>query len=216
MLSRLFLCTACAALIAAPAFAKDKPAPSAVEPVVCEGVYGIDSSEDLLIDTFGEENVHTGFVDGPEGTQYIATTVYPGDPEREMIFSWFDEDRLEKPSFIELSPSQAGPHGVRLGMSVAEVEAINGQAFDIGGFWWDYGGYANIETGALTNLAGDCFLSLRFSPAEDYSQAIDPTAVSGEVQVPTDEPLLKALDVRVDTISLGYADPNYEEDPASD
>nr|WP_314261917.1 hypothetical protein [uncultured Devosia sp.] len=206
MLSRLFLCTACAALIAAPAFAKDKPAPSAVEPVVCEGVYGIDSSEDLLIDTFGEENVHTGFVDGPEGTQYIATTVYPGDPEREMIFSWFDEDRLEKPSFIELSPSQAGPHGVRLGMSVAEVEAINGQAFDIGGFWWDYGGSAPIEEGTLAGpQSGDCYVSVSFSPQDDIPASIDVTPVSGEVVVRSDLPLLAEIGTRVTSLSLGYA-----------
>lgn len=206
MLSRIFLCTACAALLTAPTFAKDKTSPAAGETVACEGVYGADSSEDLVIETFGADNVTSGFVDGPEGSQYIATTVYPGDPEREMIFSWFDEDRMAQTSFIQLSPSQTGPHGVRLGMTPAEVEAINGQAFDIGGFWWDYGGSAPIDEGSLAGpMDGDCYVSIRFSPQDEIPASIDVTPVSGEVVVRSDLPLLAEIGTRVTSLSLGYA-----------
>ncbi|WEK03128.1 MAG: hypothetical protein P0Y65_13045 [Candidatus Devosia phytovorans] len=206
MLFRIFLCTACAVAMATPALAKDKSAAAVAEPISCSGAFGADSSEDMLIETFGADNVTTGLVDGPEGTQYIATTVYPRDPEREMVFSWFDEDRLEKLSAVELAPSQSGPGGIRLGMSVADVQAINEEPFNIGGFWWDYGGYALLETGTLAGpLDGDCYVSLRFSPEDEIPTAIDITSVVGEVQVSSEDPLLAEIGTRVTSLSLGYA-----------
>lgn len=209
MLARIFLCTICLALVATPAFAKEKikPAPAAaVEPVACSGVFGFDSSEALLVETYGRDNVVTGQVDGPEGSTYLASTVYPDDPARRMEFAWFDEQALTQPSSIELAPSQSGPGGVRLGMTAAEVQAINQEPFTIGGFWWDYGGYAGFETGRLAGpLPGECYLSLRFSPEEDIPSAIDVTAISGEVSIPSDEGLLEMVDARVVGMSIGYA-----------
>jgi hypothetical protein len=87
---------------------------------------------------------------------------------------------------------------------VAEVEALNGEPFKVGGFWWDYGGYANIESGKLAQLEGSCYLSIRFSPGENYSDDIDVTPVSGEVQVSSDDPLLAEIDTRVQVLTLGY------------
>jgi len=94
-------------------------------------------------------------------------------------------------------------------MSVAEVEALNGSPFNVGGFWWDYGGYANIEEGTLAGeLDGGCYLSIRFSPKDEYSPKLDITPVLGEVQVPSNEPLLETLDTRVQVLSIGYAWPD--------
>lgn len=207
MFARVFLCTICSVLIAAPAFAKDKIQPAEPsQPVACSGVFGFDSSEALLIETYGKDNVVTGQVDGPEGSTYLASTVYPGDAERQMIFAWYNEDTRTELSSVELSPSQSGPGGVRIGMTPAEVQAINEKPFTIGGFWWDYGGYAGFETGKLAGpLPGECYLSLRFSPADEFSDAIDVTPVTGEVQVPSDEGLLEILDTRLTMLSIGYA-----------
>ncbi len=207
----LSLLALCAALLAAgPLAAKEKTkAPAAPEPVACAGVFGPDSSEALVKDTFGANNVVTGTVYGAEGMEIIATTVFPDDPERKMQFGWFDEENLSRLSYVELAPNQIAPGGVRLGMSVADVVKANGQDFIIGGFWWDYGGYANIEAGSLAGeLEGGCSLSIRFSPEDGYPEDIDVTAVSGEVEVPTSEPLLEEIDTRVQVLSLGYPWPD--------
>ena len=210
MLARLFLCTFCLVSVASPAFAKDKVKPAALsataEAVACAGVFGSDSSEALLIETYGKDNVVTGQVYGPEGMTYLASTVYPDDADRKMKFSWFNEDELTQLSSVELAPSQAGPGGVRIAMSVGEVQAINGEPFTIGGFWWDYGGYAGFETGQLAGpLQGECYLSLRFSPADDIPAAVDTTPIAGEVVIPSDEGLLELVDTRVVGMSIGYA-----------
>lgn len=210
MLARFSLIALATALLAAgPAVAKDKvKAEAPGDAVTCSGVYGADSSEALVKETFGAENVVTGMVPGPEGIEMLATTVYPDDPERKMEFGWFDEENLTHLSYVELAPSQTAPGGVKLGMSVEDVAKLNGESFMVGGFWWDYGGYANIETGALAGqLEGGCYLSIRFSPGEGYPQDLDVTAVSGEVQVPSDEPLLAEMDTRVGVLSIGYAWP---------
>jgi hypothetical protein len=201
MIVRLSLLALCAALAISPAYAKDK---SAQSDTACSGVFGPQSSEALLIETYGAENVVTGQVAGPEGIEMLATTVFPNDPDKTMLFGWWDEEDLAILNFVDLAPSQVGPLGVRVGMTPAEVEAINGEPFLIGGFWWDYGGYANIQSGKLVELPDGCYLSLRFAPAEEYSPALDVTPVSGEVQVPSDEGLLEILDTRVQVVSLSY------------
>ena len=210
MLSRIFLCTLCLALVAPPTFAKDKvKSADPVGPVDCSGVYGADTSEQRVIDTFGAENVVTGPVDGPEGSTYIATTVFPDQPTRTMVFSWFDEDARTGISNIQLAATQAGPFGVRAGMTVAEVEAINGEPFTLSGFWWDYGGFAGFDSGKLSGVEGDCYVSLRFTAPDEVPGAIDVTPISGDIEVPSSEGLLEALDVRVEQVSLGYASEDY-------
>ncbi len=204
MLARLSLAASAAALLAVvPAAAKSKPAREP-EQVACTGVFGPDSSEQIVIDTVGAGNVVTGTVYGAEGMEIIATTVFPDDPKRKMEFGWFDEENFTHLSYVELAPDQAAPGGVRIGQTVAEVEALNGAPFEIGGFWWDYGGYANFSEGKLANKDTGCSLSVRFSPADEYSPAIDISPVAGEVQVPSDEGLLEILDVRVEVLTLGY------------
>ncbi len=195
-----------ALLAAAPAVAKEKMTD---EPIACSGVFGPDSSEALVKKTFGADNVVTGMVYGPEGSELIATTVFGDDDNKVMEFFWFDEDNLTYLSDVRLSPSQTAPGGVRIGMSVAEVEALNGAPFKVGGFWWDYGGYANIEEGALADeLDGGCYLSIRFSPSDDFAGMVDLTPIAGEVQIASGEKLLEEVDTRVEVLSIGYPWPD--------
>src|SRR6218665_3417228 len=150
---RISLVALSLALAVVPAVAKDKVKDTgdASAAVSCDGVYGLKSSDALVRETFGDENVETGMVYGVEGIEFEASTVYPNDPERVMQFSWFDEEKHEYLSSVELSPSQETPTGVKIGMTVAEVEAINGAPFILGGFWWDYGGGSTFETGVLAD-----------------------------------------------------------------
>ncbi|MET3900538.1 hypothetical protein ABIB57_004504 [Devosia sp. UYZn731] len=202
MLARLSLALLCACLVATPALAKDKTAFS------CTGVFGPDSSEALLKQTYGAENVVTGQVPGAEGQDMLATTVFPNDPDKTLQFGWMNDDTREGLGFVDLPPTMDGPGGVHVGMTVAEVLALNGKPFTIGGFWWDYGGYGQIDQGTLANADdASCFLSLRFTPSEEYPQDLNVDAVSGEVSIPSDEPLLEKLDVRVSEVTVSYAGP---------
>lgn len=201
MRAYLSLIAVCVVLATGPAFAKEKTK------FACDGVFGPDSSEALLIETYGADNVVTGQTDGPEGSEILTTTVFPNDPGRALVFSWFDEVNRTGLSYVDLSPSISGPFGLRIGMTVAEVEAINGEPFRIGGFWWDYGGYAMINGGKLLNEGDGCFTSLRFAPADKDFGNLDVSSVSGEVSVPSSDPLLAKIDTRVQVLSISYAAP---------
>lgn len=202
-----------ALLAAAPLAAKEKTKSAAPEPVVCSGVFGPDSSEALLIETFGADNVVSGMVPGPEGTEMFATTVYPGDPRRAMEFGWWDEQKRERLSYVDLAPGQVAPGGARIGLSVAEIVDLNGAPFTINGFWWDYGGYALIEQGAFANNPLGCSVSLRFDTMRDAPADTNIDAVAGDITVPSDEPLLETLDARVSHLSLAYPLPMDMPEP---
>jgi hypothetical protein len=186
------------------------PLPAAAAEIACEGAFAIDTSEARLIEIYGAENVWTGIVPGPEGTEMLATEIFRDNPKRRLQFVWWNEEDRTDLSFAELPTKMAGPGGVRAGMSVAEVQALNGEPFTMSGFGWDYGGYAGFESGALSNLPGGCHLSLRFSPAS-YPEGVDVDAITGDREVSSDNPLLEAVNARLESVAIGYPHPDFRD-----
>jgi hypothetical protein len=180
--------------------------PVIAEEIACDGVFGIESSEALLIETYGADNVETGIVPGPEGTEMLATTVFPNDSRKRLQFVWWNEQELKDPSHIELGSKMIAPGGVRAGQTVDEVVALNGEAFTLSGFGWDYGGYASPESGALSDLPGGCIISIAFDATQ--STDLDTRAIIGDIVVSSDEPLLEAVGAKVYLVSVGY--PHYD------
>lgn len=185
--------------------------PAAAAQLACEGVFGVDTSEARFIETFGRQNVVTGEVPGPEGTTMIATTVYPGDPEREFQAVWWDEQGRKHLSYVSVPRGDTAPGGLRLGMSVEEVEALNGEPFTLSGFGWDYGGTAGFESGKLAELAGKCHLNLTFQPTAQLPEGTDDTPITGDREVASDLPLLRQVEPRLEEILLGYPHPDFRE-----
>ena len=180
--------------------------------IACDGAFAADSSAQRLIETYGKDNVATGDVPGPEGTTVLATTVFPNDPTKQTEFGWWDEDRLERLAYFTLPAEGTAPGGVKTGMSVTDVEALNGAPFKLGGFWWDYGGYGNFEGGKLAEAPGGCVVSVRFLPQADIPADLDVSTISGEVEIESGDPLLSRLDTRVTDINIGYPDFSQSED----
>lgn len=189
-------------LLAAPAMAAE---------IACEGPFGVDSSEARLIQTFGKDNVVTGEVPGPEGSTVLATTVFPNDPARIMEFGWWDETKYERPAYFTLPPDDIAPGGLKAGLTVKEVEALNGGPFQMYGFFWDYGGSASFEGGKLGDLPGGCVVSVQFTTGE-YPADLNVDAISGDQQISSTEPLLTTVDARVETVTIGYPDFSATED----
>ena len=186
--------------------------PSLASELRCDGPFGADSSEARLIEEFGSANIVTGEVPGPEGTTVLATTIYPNDPERRIEVGWWDEDSRSQLAYFTVPAADSSPQGVALGMTVKDVEALNEAPFEMLGFWWDYGGYANFTGGRLGVPEEGCMVSVRFAPTADYPQDLDVEAISGDIPVASDEPLLETLDVRVEQVSVSYPDFGASED----
>ena len=215
MLIRVPLAALCAAmLVAAPVAAKEKTksiqsGPAHEEAFACAGVLGADTTEAAIRAHYGDANVVTGTVYGPEGMELLGTTIYPGQEGRQIEVLWHDEDALAYPSSVDVPRGVTAPNGVRLGMTINEVEALNGQPFKLGGFWWDYGGYAWIEIGNLYEPDPHCHVGYRFSPADDYPETIDTTSVAGDIELNSDMPLLDEIGTRVTYVSVGYPWPEH-------
>lgn len=202
-MNRFVLAPSVLLLLATPA--------TAVE-ITCDGPFAADSSEARLIETFGKDNVVTGEVAGPEGTTVIATTVFPNDPAKSMEFGWWDEEKYERLAYFTVPSADAAPGGLKTGMTVKEVEALNGAPFELSGFWWDYGGYADFQGGKLGEVPGGCNVSAQFQPMAEVPANLDVDAVSGDQSVSSSEPLLVTLDARVQSITVGYQDFSATED----
>ncbi len=182
--------------------------PALAEEIACEGAFGIDSSEARLIEIYGAENVWTGTVPGPEGTKMLATEVFRTSPKRRIQFVWWDEKARKDPSYIELPAKLSAPGGVRAGMSVADVEALNGEPFTLSGFGWDYGGSGWIKSGKLAELPGDCILTLRFFAA-DYPPGHDYDSIIGDIEVESGNPLIETVGAYLAWVSVGYPHPDF-------
>jgi len=186
--------------------------PTVAAQLTCDGPFAADSSEARLVESFGRDNVVTGDIPGPEGSIILATTVFPNDPEKQMEFGWWDEAGLTQLAYFTVPANDMAPQGVKAGMTVKEVEALNEGPFDLQGFWWDYGGYANFTGGRLGAPEQGCLVSVRFAPTADYPQDLNVDAISGEMTVPSTEPLLEEVDARVESVSVSYPDFGATED----
>jgi hypothetical protein len=85
-------------------------------------------------------------------------------------------------------------NGLKLGMNIAEVEKVNGKPYELSGFDWDYGGYANFKGGKL-----EAKVSVRFSPTGEIDQSL-----SGDKQIPSTNKKLRAAKVAVTEISVFF------------
>ena len=133
-------------------------------------------------------------IPGPEGTELEGVRLFTGT-ERELEIL-LDEESQEK-EIIDVRIIGKGwkfTNGLKLGMSIAEVEKANGKAYQVSGFDWDYGGYANFEGGKMEGI-----VSVRFSPTGE----IDPS-LSGDKQIPSTDKKLRSAKVKVTEISVFF------------
>lgn len=139
-----------------------------------------------LKEAYGAKNVKSADLPGPEGTTIKGVVLFEGGA-REMHVIWNDEKVGKEVFDVQLIGKAWVIAGkLKLGAGLADVEAVNGGAFKVGGFDWDLGGFANFEGGKL-----DGKVMVRF-----YPDAQGDESLSGEKQIPSgDKALRKAKPV---------------------
>ncbi len=178
----------------------------------CDGVFNASTTLADIEAAYGKDNVVTGEVPGPEGMTYVATTIYPGDAEREMQVRWWDEDAVKDFAGVTLGKGDTGPLGIKVGMSVEEVEAINGEPFGFFGFFWDYGGGGSFQSGKLAEVPGGCIVNVRMTPTLDPLPEDISNAISGDRELRSDQKEVRAAKVVVEEINLNVPYPYDEEE----
>jgi hypothetical protein len=154
------------------------------------------SSLRILQSLFGKAQVQAGKVPGAEGETLDGAVIKKGT-DQELQIVWQPEAVGKRIASVRvMGRAWKFENGLRLGLTVSEVEAINGKPFKISGFDWDYGGYASFEGGTLVQG-----VSVRFRPSvENYSKEI-----VGEKQLASTSAALRAANPLVSELTVMYA-----------
>jgi hypothetical protein len=194
--------TAPAAVPAAPA--APKPA-AAGHAVACGGAFAKDSNHLKLMQAFQPKNVAYGEVAGAGGTKLNATILFPKDPKRHLEVLWQNEAARSDTSLIVITGQSTwtGPKGLRLGLTLAALEKLNGKAFRLSGFDQpDGSAVLDWQGGALASLPGGCKVGIRL--AADRKTAADALAAAGGKERGSNEAAMRAVKPTVAEIILGY------------
>lgn len=103
---------------------------------VLPGDYAQGTSLEELQARFGKDNVQVTHQPG-EGGFYHRVVLFPDDPTRRAYVDFYEDAPLAGVQSIWIRDRESrwrGKHGVRVGMSFAELRAANAKAFYFGGF----------------------------------------------------------------------------------
>jgi hypothetical protein len=162
---------------------------------------------------FGKENVKKDAVIETGEGQFNATKIFP-DSDREVEIYWKDgqefkiiQDVMVRPregrdgSLIIKSP-WSSREGLKTGMKMSEVVALNGKTFTITGLGWDLGGnVVSWEGGKLDKKN----VSVRFNDfSEDRAGLTEQeySSISGDREFDTAHPAIKKLNPTIDQLSV--------------
>lgn len=170
----------------------------------CEGPFARDADHQRLVTVFAQANVVKTTL-YQEAEPMKASILFPKDPSRRVEVLWWNETARKSPSSIQAEGSGwFGPKGIRVGMTLDEVEALNGRPFTLYGFGWDFGGTSSDwKGGALASLPGGCNLFLIFALDETADEAAQ-IKVSSDSEYGSDQSEIKAVRPKVERIGIAH------------
>jgi hypothetical protein len=188
----------------ADADTQDNYQPVKRDSLACEGPFAKDTSHAKLVTAFGLKHVVFKEVDGAEGSREKATVLFDDDPTRRIVVYWHDEKARARPSMVSVSaPSLwVGPGGVGNGMTLADVEKLNGKAFKLAGFDWGGGGFVRELDGKLKPAS--CNLVIRFEPGIASPLPARYAEITGDKLIVSNNKLLRRTRAQVSEWGIGY------------
>jgi hypothetical protein len=105
---------------------------------------------------------------------------------------------------IEGQSTWIGPKGLRLGMTVVQLEKLNGKPFKLKGFGKnDLGSVSDWDGGAMASLPGDCGVGIDFKP-DPKASADARAAVASDMEFLSTDAAIKAVKPTIGEIVIGY------------
>ena len=134
--------------------------------ITCD-TFSKQTSEADLVTQYGRDRVQTKTIELGEG-QTQQGAVVDG-----IEFAWKDPAHTQL-DFARLPNTMTTYDGIRIGTDLKTVEAINGRAFSLTGFMWDYSGTVTSWNHGLIDdkTRGRCRLLLRFDPGAIADEAL--------------------------------------------
>lgn len=202
--------TVALAVLLAPGLAGAQEKSEGSTRLTCTGPFGADASHASITEIVGKENAIFTKVDGAEGEKVAATVLFPKNAQRRLELMWADDKKRRGLVNVRLSEAStwAAPNGLKVGMTLAEVEKANGRAFVLSGFDWDYGGYVTDWKGGAFDapIKGGCKVQVRFTVPEGAPEAAA-SEVSGDREIPSNDKNMRAVKPVIGTLSFGFPQP---------
>ena len=126
-----------------------------------------------------------------EGNPFRAVILFGGDPKRRLV-AWFVDDTLSHVEgvFAESGATAWSVRGLKVGSTLAQVEAANGGPIDVEGFGSDLAGRTTMRGGALDKPVASCYIGIHLK--EPVGAQASPAISDGEIH-PSTDPDLRAL-----------------------
>ena len=200
----------------APAPLAEIAAPTvASEDWTLPGTLGPLTTRQALEARFGTANVREETFDGTEGIgTYPALVVFPDDPSRrlELVLDAEDKDAPILELRVRAPDSRwRDASGLRMGLTLSELVALNGAPISFYGLEWDYGGTVqDWHGGRLANAAG----ALLFRRVTLGARAgTDPDAIPiGDSVFRSDDPRFAGVGDALEVAEFGISWPREGED----
>lgn len=165
-----------------------------------------EGSEVELRERYGPNAVESARIELGEGETTPGTVLYPGDSLRRAEIVWKDTVSRRRPARVILRGTQSKwqvGQGISLGISLQELERLNGRPFILAGFGWDYAGVVtDWKGGGLDSTLVGVKLYLDPGPAQQKSAAY--SQVLGDRDYSSDLPAMQQLNPKVGQIFVDF------------
>lgn len=173
---------------------------AALMEITCTSPVSADDSFESLRERFGED-AQRGTIYGPEGMETPGVILWGDDPTRRIEVMFEDESLRAALNAVVNDESGWTIGGARPGDTLSQVNTVNGRAFTLFGFEWDYGGMVmDWQGGALDQLEG-CNAFASFAPAAETDL---PLELLGDVELSSDDARLPGDGIHVWEIGIAF------------
>ena len=178
--------------------------------LACDSTFNPGVSGDQLRQRYGAANVSTEAVSLGEGFSSTGSVLFSADSTRRMEIAWKDTVAQRAPLFARIrgdSSAWRTPQGLTLGLSLIDVETLNGRPFQLFGFAFDGSGFVRTWSGGTLDEASSttCTMRARFDPAVEGPDAEQWfRQLQGEQEFSSNHPGMQALNPRVNEVVLRY------------
>ena len=164
------------------------------------------TSEADLQREFGDSVIVRARIELGEGETTPGVVLFPSDSTRRAEIIWRDTLKQRNPGRVVLRGNRSlwqASRGISLGTTLQELERLNGRAFTLAGFGWDYAGViTDWRGGALDSALVGIKLYLDPGPAQYQSAAYG--QVLGDRDYSSALPAMQRLNPKVTQIFVDF------------
>jgi hypothetical protein len=174
-------------------------------------VFPADLTAAQLTARFGREHVVEGPVYIGEGESATGTILFPDSDDSKVEMVWQNAANRSDPQFVLVRTKTSrwrSPTGLRLGLTLRQVERLNRRPFSLLGFDWDYGGTQTTWKGGAIGrgFTPGCELRARFTVLATHDRrrpSID-REITGDRELSSGHAAIQSLNPVIDQLFLQY------------